>query len=587
MRHVSMQDCSFRICDLGYRNAAARSEFGRLDHLPLAAINELLGERMKGKQSRIECRALFFGLCWTLATYSPAIANVTISKKPTQNMSCSGGVCTPTAKLAVLNVKTLQQMLATSNVTINTGTGSLAEQVHNIIVAATMSWANSNTLTLDAYTSVEINKTVSVTGSGGLSITYNDGSTLGSFSVGPAGRVYFWDLNSALMVQGQPYTLVNNIATLASDVAANPSGHFALANGYNASSDGTYAQAAVPTALTGSFEGLGNQIYNLAINDARGHEAFYDGLFQEIGVGGEVSNLRLTQVNITGSGQLHTAGALAGLNQGTVSNVQSSGQVQFVSEDQSLVGGLVGQNKGLITDSWSSTSVTGDFAGGLTFWNQGGTITRSYATGAVSGRHEAGGLVGDNDGGTIQYSFASGGAQGLDNSDVGGLAALNEGIINQSFATGPASAGDAVVGGLVGENSGSGTITQSYAMGSASGGTNAYAGGLVGALLGSATIAQSYSTGAVSGGTGTLIGGSLGADFSAPGNIRVTYWDTDTSGISNKHQGAGNLQDDPGIKALTSSELQAGLPHGFSAKVWAQDLTINGGFPYLLKTLPQ
>jgi hypothetical protein len=543
---------------------------------------------MRGKAGFHVRRGVQLSTLLTVALLTtPVAANVTISKKPSQNMSCTGSVCTPTAKNAILNVRSLQQMLATSNVTVNTGSGSLATQVHSIVVAATLSWTSSNTLTLNAYTSVEVNKTVAITGNGGLSISYNNGSTLGAFTVGPAGRVYFWDLGSALTIQGQTYTLLNNIAALASDVAANPNGHFALANGYDASSDGAYAQAAVPTALTGSFEGLGNQLYNLTINDVRNGEVFYDGLFQEIGTTGAVSNLRLTQVNVTGTGQLHTAGALAGLNQGAVSNVQASGQVQFVSEDQSLVGGLVGQNKGLITGSSSSATVSGDFAGGLIYWNQGGTITHSYATGAVSGKHEAGGLAGDNDGGTIQYSYASGAVQGLDNADIGGLAALNGGTINQSFATGQASVGDGVVGGLVGINDGSGAITQSYATGSATGGTNAYAGGLVGSLQGNATIAQSYSTGAVSGGSGALVGGSVGADFSPPGDIRITYWDSDTSGVSSKHQGAGNLQDDPGIKPLTSSQLQSGLPQGFSAKVWGETPNANNGFPYLLNAPPQ
>jgi len=540
------------------------------------------------KLSRVARYKYYSPLCViVLAVATPAAANVTLSNKPTQNMSCAGGVCTPTDKTAVLNVKSLQQMLATSDVTINTGSGNLAKQVKNIVVASTLTWASSNTLALDAYASVEVNKTMAITGSGGLSLVYNDGSTLGAFSVGPAGRVYFWDLNSPLNIQGTPYTLVNNISTLASDVAANPSGHFALANGYNASSDGTYAQAPVPTALTGSFEGLGNQIYSLAIDDSRAHAVFYDGLFEHIGVGGEVRNLGLTQVNISGSGQLHVQGALAGLNEGVVRNVHSTGQVQYAGVDQSLMGGLVGESSGLITGSWSGATVGGDFTGGLVFWNHGGTITHSYATGPVSGLHEAGGLVGDNDGGTIQYSFASGAAQGSDNVDVGGLAAINGGVINQSFATGAASAGDAVVGGLVGVNDGSGAITQSYATGSATGGTNAYAGGLVGSLQGSATIGQSYSTGTVSGGSGALVGGLLGADLTAPGNIRTAYWDTDTSGVSNRHQGAGNLPDDPGIKPLTSSQLQSALPHGFSVKVWGQESAINGGFPYLLHAPPQ
>lgn len=55
-----------------------------------------------------------------------ANASVEISKKPTENLKCSGGVCVPTAKNAVFNIKKLEQMLASSNVKITTGPDSIA-----------------------------------------------------------------------------------------------------------------------------------------------------------------------------------------------------------------------------------------------------------------------------------------------------------------------------------------------------------------------------------------------------------------------------------------------------------------------------
>src|ERR1700733_10116591 len=56
-----------------------------------------------------------------------ADAAVTISTAATSNMSCVSGVCSPTAKDAVLNVSDLTTMLASGNVTVNTATGSLAQ----------------------------------------------------------------------------------------------------------------------------------------------------------------------------------------------------------------------------------------------------------------------------------------------------------------------------------------------------------------------------------------------------------------------------------------------------------------------------
>ena len=61
----------------------------------------------------------------------------------------------------------------------------------------------------------------------------------------------FWDLSSSLIVNGNSYTLVGDIETLASDIANNPAGFYALANDYDASVDGTYRSAPVTTTVTG------------------------------------------------------------------------------------------------------------------------------------------------------------------------------------------------------------------------------------------------------------------------------------------------------------------------------------------------
>jgi hypothetical protein len=191
-------------------------------------------------------------------------------------------------------------------------------------------------------------------------------------------------------------------------------------------------------------------------------------------------------------------------------------------------------------------------------------------------------LVGINEG-KIAKSFASGTVNCQ--SACGGLAGMNGGsgdtdTISESYATGDVSGGAA--GGLVGFNLTS-SIGDSYAMGSASG---TAAGGLVGdsaAGEGEILLKRSYSSGAV---TATeYAGGLIGYDqFS--GSINKAYWDTTTSGISNKEQGAGNIADDPGIKGLSNTKLQAGLPKGFNPRVWTENADINGGLPYLVANPP-
>ncbi|HEY5048225.1 MAG TPA: hypothetical protein VII49_09415, partial [Rhizomicrobium sp.] len=92
-------------------------------------------------------RAGFFALSVALVfAAAGAHADVTISSAQTQNMSCSGGVCTPTAKDAVLNVTDLTNLLASGNVEVTT-TGS-GVQANNIDVNAAFGWSSTSALSL-------------------------------------------------------------------------------------------------------------------------------------------------------------------------------------------------------------------------------------------------------------------------------------------------------------------------------------------------------------------------------------------------------------------------------------------------------
>src|SRR6202040_2167863 len=160
-------------------------------------------------------------------------ADVSISKKPTQNMSCDAGVCTATARKAVLNVGDLQTMLASGDVAVKTG--SVAKDID---VDQPLTWASISRLTLDAQRSVTVKKPVTVTAAGALTLTTNDGGSGGVFITGGEGHVKFLDMASNLVINGNNYVLVGSVATLVKAVTANPSGNFALANNYNAKADG-------------------------------------------------------------------------------------------------------------------------------------------------------------------------------------------------------------------------------------------------------------------------------------------------------------------------------------------------------------
>ena len=172
-----------------------------------------------------------------LGSIAHANAAVKISSGATKNITCTGGVCTPTGG-AVLNVTQLETMLASGNVTVNT---IPSRQNSDITVDHAITWASSSTLTLSAHDNITVNYPISVTGSGGLTLFYEarPGGSIGLLSFGPHGYVTFMDTNSPLFINGSSYTLVDSISMLASDIAANSNGDFALASSYDATPDGT------------------------------------------------------------------------------------------------------------------------------------------------------------------------------------------------------------------------------------------------------------------------------------------------------------------------------------------------------------
>jgi filamentous hemagglutinin family protein len=157
-------------------------------------------------------------------------------------------------------------------------------------------------------------------------------------------------------------------------------------------------------------------------------------------------------------------------------------------------------------------------------------------------------------------------------SNVGGLAGINYGNINNSYVTGsvtgviqgspgfkmPGSA----VGGLVGENGNQngymgGSIYNSYSTANVAGGQ--FVGGLVGVNI--APINNSYATGAVTGNLGaTGIGGLAGQTFNAPGNP-ISGNISNSYATGNVTSGAGSV-DVGGLLGLNSSTINSSYSTG-------------------------
>jgi hypothetical protein len=192
----------------------------------------------------------------------------------------------------------------------------------------------------------------------------------------------------------------------------------------------------------------------LTIDDA-GAGNQYLGLFGVID-NGEVRNLGIEGASVSGSGDRYVGG-LVGVNNGTVSNCHFAGSVRGT---KGAVGGLAGRNweRGSILDCYFSGDVIGNVdrtryrVGGLVGDNYG-IVSNCYSTGSVNGYMSVGGLVGTIFQGSVLNCYSTGSVSGDDN--VGGLVGLNFlGSISNCYSTGPVSS-DAAVGGLVGANNGS------------------------------------------------------------------------------------------------------------------------------------
>jgi hypothetical protein len=450
----------------------------------------------------------------------PASADLSIAKRVTKNVSCTGGSCVATSRNAVMNVTDLQNLLA-SQPTVSLDAGP----AKNIAVNAALTWTSANALSLKAKGEVAFDKPVTVAGNGGVSLQ----SPVLYFA--HKASLTFWNLSSALSVNGNAYQLVGDVNGLSQAVHHNASGHFALANDYDASAekDFTYLDP-----LYGMFTGLGHTISNVTLGMP--YDFNYCGFFGE--------------------------------NYGVISYIS----VHVVETDfacEQSFGNLVGRNVSLIDHAHAS-----------------GKPSQSY-------NYFVGGLVGINDyGGRITASSASGGLVSGDS--VGGLVGMNGGTIDQSFATGQVRTEFSYeVGGLVGEMAAGGehqaSVTNSYAIVDLKSSANTqFYGGLIGDIGAQTSVTGSYSASRIAKHKpyGQYNGGVVGLSNAPADAFTNCYWDID-SGVSDPSQGAGNIKNDPGLTGLSDSQLKSGLPSGLDPKIWASDPKINNGYPYLLANPPQ
>lgn len=200
------------------------------------------------------------------------------------------------------------------------------------------------------------------------------------------------------------------------------------------------------------------------------------------------------------------AGGIAGTNSGTISDSSANSAVDSSSGGAAALGGVAGVNEGTLDNVDSLGVTTGiyqvgehnpdvgtqysDNVGGIAGTNSG-TVTNVYNESIVSGRDNVGGILGVNNGASVSNvanaSSVTGEAGTDDASDyVGGLVGNNKGSITNGRNNGEIT-GNNYVGGLVGNNQTVSTLKNLVNDESAAITGDNYVGGIAGANAGEIT----------------------------------------------------------------------------------------------------
>lgn len=176
-----------------------------------------------------------------------------------------------------------------------------------------------------------------------------------------------------------------------------------------------------PVGIRGHFDGQGHTVSGLQC------EAETAGLFNTLNAGGEIKNLRvIIATDGTLKGSL-LAGGLVGNNKGTITNCSVSGNV----EGATIAGGIAGISSGSISECYTKGNVS--------------SSAGEACVGGIVGENSAGGKVSDC------YSDVVTDASGS-NAYVGGIVGYNYGKVEHCYATGDVTG--YTVAGVCGYNSG-------------------------------------------------------------------------------------------------------------------------------------
>ena len=195
--------------------------------------------------------------------------------------------------------------------------------------------------------------------------------------------------------ENDPYLIAT--ADDLNDIGYNPrlmDKHFKLTQNINLSNENFYIISNIYYPFEGVFDGNQHKILNFTWT-SDGIDGI--GFLSFIYYGGLIKNIGIENVDIN-AGTGDYVGALTGLNQGTIFNSYTTGNIL----GNGYLGGLVGYNIGILENCFSQTNVAGALSeesnpkGGITGCNEPtGIISKCYSTGYISGYH-SGGLAGQD-----------------------------------------------------------------------------------------------------------------------------------------------------------------------------------------------
>jgi len=298
----------------------------------------------------------------------PSDINITADGTSESNLTSNAGTLSPTTPGTTTSIKasTIVGALATTNVLVQTGTTDAGNGDITVGSAITAAAGNTNSLTLKAARSVNVNSAIDVKG-GNLNLLANTDGTLSTGSV----RV-----NATL--SGNNISLDNTGGSVDPTTGVITPGSVA-----GPSVTGVRIAQAITTTGNLNVAGVssGTSFPNVGVNYAAPISA--GGAVNIYGKGGNVSIFSQSTIT-SGSGGVSINGSDTGLNMGGGANVTSSGTVNITGNVVSLTGNTPVFTSGAVTIQGASVNITGTHNSPAST-NQGVNMTQLNTITATAG----------------------------------------------------------------------------------------------------------------------------------------------------------------------------------------------------------